>query len=83
MVGEGVGQKHVNIVLGMSHNSFDAFNWENNQKNIFFQFFNIGLLRGVVGVEGFQMDEKHVTIVLGRSHNCVPAPTGTIIFILA
>ena len=41
MVEGGVGPKHANIVLGRSHNSYDALNWTNNQKNNNFHFFII------------------------------------------
>ena len=67
MVGGGVGPKHANIVLGRSHNSYDALNWTNNQKKISF-FLLFWPYEGVVGVRVVQKGQKHVTIVLGRSH---------------
>ena len=48
----GGGQKHVNIVLGRSHNSFDALNWTINQKNKFSPFLIILALWGGDGGKG-------------------------------
>ena len=52
MGGDGGGQKHVNIVLGRSHNSFDALNWTINQKNKFSPFLIILALWGGDGGKG-------------------------------
>ena len=43
VVGGVGGQKHVNIVLGRSHNSSDGLNWTNNQKQFFLFFFILAL----------------------------------------
>ena len=73
VVGGGVGQKHVIIVLGRSHNSFDASNWANNQKKNFLHFLKFWPFEGDGGGTRVQMNEKHVTIVIGRSHSSSPA----------
>ena len=52
MVGGGVGPKHANIVLGRSHNSYDALNWTNNQKKVFAYFFILALWGGGGGKGG-------------------------------
>ena len=66
MVRGGVGQKHVKIVLGWSHNSFD----EQTTKTFFFKFWHY---EGGGGSRGDPKGSKHVTIDLERPHNSAPA----------